>query len=278
MELIRSLGIAGWAWRDTTSVLFDSSIWGPLLLAALVRGAALVLLAFFYHPAVAALGGPLVEALGGPEATRYPAHLYALPDMFRQLDTGIAVLVSSVAIGVATLRFVRAYGWDPGGNHGTIGVRAVSSLVLLALLAVGIQRGTEVLFEMIPEDVRLKSVVIRLGLAGTGLLIFILVRSFLAYATAWVVLRGHPAWTALRDSVRMTSSTFLPTLLLVAVPAGLPFPFAFALHDMDLSQSQLPPEVMGSILAMQLLVEFVLSFLWVGSITRVFVWRMEAFR
>ncbi len=118
----------------------------------------------------------------------------------------------------------------------------------------------------------------RWGIRGGTIIFFVLVQSFMAYSTAWIVLMGHKIWPAIRDSLRVTMRTFLPTLIAVGIPAILLFPFSYVLGRVDLIVTRLRPEVLAGIIGAQIFVELIISFFLVGAITRLFLWRMEAAR
>jgi hypothetical protein len=109
-------------------------------------------------------------------------------------------------------------------------------------------------------------------------LLLIFVQSLFAYATAWIVLMGHRLWPAIRDSVRVAIQTFVPTLVVVGVPVLLVFPFSYATTRVDLIMGKFRPEIAAGLVCMQLVCQVIATFLLVGAVTRLFMWRVEAAR
>jgi hypothetical protein len=110
------------------------------------------------------------------------------------------------------------------------------------------------------------------------LFLFVVVQSFLVYATAWIVLRGHKVLPAMRDSIRVTARTFVPTFLIVAIPVLILFPLDYLAGRTDLYATKLNPEMTAGILGLRIVIQTLFSFLLVGAVTRLFLWRMESAR
>jgi len=108
--------------------------------------------------------------------------------------------------------------------------------------------------------------------------LFVLIQGFFVYSTAWVVLMGHKFWPALRDSVRVTLRTFLPTMMVVALPAVILFPFSYAGSRIDIVARKFRPEVLVGLVSAQIAAELLVTFVLIGAITRMFLWRLEAAR
>ena len=119
---------------------------------------------------------------------------------------------------------------------------------------------------------------VRWGARAGMLAVFIIVQSLFGYTTAWVVLMGHKFLPALRDSIKVTGITLLPTLLVVALPTALLFPITYATSRIDLIAQKLRPETTLALVTIQIVVELFCTFILAGALTRLFVWRMEASR
>ncbi len=278
MRFVQSLGIAAWALRSVAALLARPIIWVPFILVAGVQALVLILLIWFHSPALQAVGLPLVRLLGGENATHYPMLFYSLPTMFFRVNLAIAVLVTSIAGGAATLLFARGFGLDGVRTAWRDALRRAPALMIATLVMVAIIIGIAGLAGLVPREMYLNNAVVRWVTRGGTLLLFVVVQSLFAYATPWIVLRGHSAWPAIRDSVRVTGRTLLPTLVVVGVPAVLIFPLSYASGRVDLIAEKLKPEIVGGLLGMEVTAQLVLTFLLVGAVTRLFLWRMEAAR
>jgi len=278
MSPILPLGVALRAWQSSASLLFRSAIWLPFLLMAGIQALALGLLLGFHHDLLLPVGAPLVEMLAGREAMHYPVLYLALPMMFAKVNLGINVLVASLASGVATVLFARAFGSANVGSAWRAAFRSWPVLIVLAALSIALVLGVSYLTSLVPEETRSGSRGVRWGVRALSLLLFVLVQSMLAYTTAWVVLRGQSIWPALRDSVRVAFRTFLPTFIVVGIPALLLYPFSYAVGRVEWIASKFRPEMVSALIGVQLFFELVATFVVVGAITRLFLWRMGAAR
>jgi hypothetical protein len=198
--------------------------------------------------------------------------------MFSRANVVISVLVASVASGAATLLFARAFGFGPVHDVWKRTLRCAPMLIAAALLVAAILFGITALGTLVPREVTAQGFAARWGVRGTTLILFILVQSFFAYTTAWIILMGHKIGPAIRDSFRVTLRTFLPTVIAVAVPLLIHFPFSYASSRVDLIAGKLRPEVVGSFLSVQIVCQLLITFLLVGAVTRLFLWRVEATR
>ena len=278
VNLFRSLGVAGWAWRSTLSVSPRIKIWLSFLLVAACQFVALWWLLSFHLPEFLPITLPIMRLFGGDAVTHYPAFFFFLPHIFSRLSLVIAVLVASMAVGVATLYFAHEFGHHRDQSPWKAAARRYPALLVLtgilavALLAISELRG------LIPTDLLRESLLARWIARGGMLLLFVLAQSFFAYGTAWVVLRDNSAFAAIRNSVLVTARIFLPTLIVVALPALLLFPLTYLAGRVDLFVTKLRPETVVAILTARVVAEVFLSFLVVGAITRLFLWRAETAR
>jgi hypothetical protein len=270
LNWFRPLGVAALAWRSVVGVADRSSIWMPVLMIASVQAPILCLLVFFHQPPLVPFAAPLVQALGGEVATHYPFHFFALPAMYDKVAAGIDILLAWVVPGVATLRFAAAFGLAHEESAWAVATRCAPALVGLALLAAGARQAASALFGLLPVEARLESSLLRwIALAGKPLLV-VLAHALLAYSTAFVVLKGRSMWSAIRDSVGLARWVFAPTIILVAVPAGLLAPFSYVLSRV--SPSTVPrPELVAGVVGLRIVATVLLTFVLVGSITRMFV-------
>ena len=249
-----------------------------MLLVAAVQVLALILLLSFHHPALLPIGLPLVRLLGGEAAIHYPDLFFALPSMFFKVNLVITALVSSIAGGAGALLFARSFGLEGLEHPWRRALRRAPALIAVGILIVLLLYGISRAVTLIPRDVILQDTVARWGTRLGILVLFIVIESLLAYTTAWIVLMGHGAGRALRDSLRVAGRTLPPTLLIVGVPAVIFFPLSYLTGRVDLIAGKLNPEVMAGILVVQIGFGILLTFFVIGAITRLFLWRVEAAR
>jgi hypothetical protein len=274
MKLFRSLGVARWAWHSITPFLASPTVWLPFLVVAAFQFSTLILLQSFHKPAVLPFGLPLVRALGGEAATHYPAFFLALPTIFYWMDMFLAVFVSSLTAGVATELFARGFGEGGAGSAWMVAIRRYPTLLLLSAIVAALLFGLSQLVGLVPQDLVLRNPLVRWGARVAMLLLLVLAQSLLVYATAWIVLQGHRLLPAIRDSVRVSLRTFLPTVMIVGVPLLLLFPLGYLSGRGDLFVTKLQPDTIGALLTVRVLSEIVLGFFLIGAVTRLFLWRL----
>ncbi len=278
--LVAAVSVSGRSYASVFQVFFRPRIWVPFFVTLLVQLGLLALIVSFHRPAVLPIAAPLVKALGGDLATRYPAFYLALPTMMVRGGLVITVLVESIAIGAATLYFARVFGLVSGDAAqpwrravrrapGLILVAAVSALVVLAL---------DWLIGRFAPDPIAASRAARWGVRGGGVVLFLLVQCAFAYATPWMLIAGHRALPAVRDSFRVAARTFLPTMLVLTLALILLLPFWYAGLRVDFLVSRFRPEVVTGLLVAQFVTQMLATFLAVGAITRLFMWRIEVAR
>lgn len=278
MNLFQPLSVASWAWRSALASVFRPVIWVPFLIVAGAKVALLLILMFFHHGLILPIGLPLIKLLGGEAATHYPIFFYALPTMFSRANLVVDVLVASIAGGAATMLFARAAGFADTHKAWGWAWRCAPTLIPANILVMGLLFGVAALGRLVPHELVLQNGMVRWGIRGGTLLLFVVIQSFLVYTTAWVVLIGHKLGPAFRDSIRVALRTFLPTALVVALPALLLFPLSYAGSRVDLVASKFRPEVIVGVLCAQVALEILATFLLVGAVTRLFLWRTEAAR
>jgi hypothetical protein len=278
VNLFRSLGLVGWAWRSALAAGARVSVWFPFLIIAAVQLLALGFLVSFHRPWAVPLALPLVQNAGGEEATHYPFFYYFLPMIYSRVMVVVAALVASIATGAATLLFARGFGvrlregaWRGAWRH-------APKLIAIALVSAALYYGASRLLGQVPQKMILENQLVRWSTRGAMLFAMLLIESFLAYTTAWIVLEGAGLWPAVRDSFRVTARTLLPTFILVGVAILLLYPFNYLSQRVDLFATKLAPETIAGLLLARIGFELLCGFLLVGAITRLFVWRLEATR
>jgi hypothetical protein len=238
----------------------------------------LILLVEFHRPALLPAALPLLRALGGDGATHYPAIYYALPVMMYRANLVIGVILTPLAAGLATFLFAESLAGEVRPGAWKRVLRGAPSLVGIGIVLTGVVYGIGTAAGALPREFLLGNAAVRWGIRGIILLLMVLVQGFIAYATAWIVLMGHGFWRAVRDSARVTVRTFLPTMIVVAVPALALFPLSYASTRVDVIAGRLKPEMVTALIGVELLAQVVLTFVLLGAITRLFLWRVEAAR
>lgn len=277
MYILRSIGVSSRAWLSVLHVSRRPLLWLPFLAVAALQLAVMAVILGFHRTAALPFVLPIIQLIGGEQATHYPALYFWLPQILSEVGMIVGVLLESLAVAVATLLFARAFGMQLGfpvlRRVAGYAPRIVLTALVPAVIIFAIGKTTALL----PPDLvanRLATWATR----GGYLLALTFVQCLVAYAAAWIVLRGAGPIHALRNSVRVTGSTFMPTLIVVGVPIFLVFPFHYIAGRADLFFNRFSPETIAGVLAAKSLAEILLGFLLVGAITRLFLWRMEASR
>lgn len=273
-SLFRSLGMVVWAVRSAIPCSTRAAIWIPFLVIGLVQAACLWLLMSFHSSIVLPLAAPVIHAIVGDAGLHYPTFYLALPLVYSRVALVLSVL-TSIAIAAATIMFAGVFrGRDWRSPWRAAWKRYPALLLVTAVLVVALYLVSK-LAGLVPVQEQEASRIARWGTRVGLLLLFVLVQSFLVYATAWIVLRGSSALAALGKSIRLASSTIVTTGILVAVPVLCIFPFDYLSSRSDLMLTKFRPELVAGILGVEILGELILGFVLVGAITRVFIYQVE---
>ena len=265
MNPYRSIGRAGLAWRSAASVADEFWLWAPLIPLGVIYGCLLILLFFFHWKWVAPLGVPLVEFLGGEEATHYPAHLNLLPSLLTWPYFVIGAVLLPLVQGDLTRRFSLRFG---SAAESFSVLRFAPRLVLLGLLTVSLRLGLEFVAERVLTQV---------GRAdGSTIWMFRFVaatvtHTLMAYGVAWVVLRGRPVVPAIRGSYRLARRSLATTALVVGVPLLVITAFRYLRVEWSELGAAMRPELIFIVVLGGVVVELLLVFAWVGGVTRLFL-------
>lgn len=272
--LLLSLRVVSTAWRNVASAALRLSIWKPFLLIAFVQTAVLLLIVSFHHQLLLPVALPIIRLLAGEEVAHYPVLFIALPVIHFRIRLVITILIASIATGAATALFARAYGLDEDRSPWRRALRSAPSLMAISLLVIAAWFGISMLGSLVPHEMQMRSSSVRWATRGVLLLLSLLVQCLLIYTTAWIVIAGHKIGPAIRDSVRVSLRTFLPTLIAVGIPTLVLFPSSIIGSRAGFIADKFKPEMIGWLLGGTVVLEVLMAFLIVGTITRLFVWRM----
>jgi len=231
----------------------------------------------FHRPGIAAAALPLVTSVGGTEATHYPFFFAVLPTLFSRFNLVLGVVLGSLVTGAATLLFARAYGRDVGAAWSGA-ARRYLPLVLVAVVAAIVSLAGFFVGKLVPTELFLTHQIARWSIRFGMLALFVVLQGLFVYATAWVVLGGRGFLPALGGSVKMMGSMVIATLCVMAVPVLAIYPLEYLTERADLFLFKFRPELLSVVLLARIVAEIFLSFVLVGAVTRLFVWRREEVR
>ncbi len=275
MNLFRAAGMVVWAVRSAAACALRGRIWLPFVLIAAIQVLALAFVLNFYRGILSPLAVPVVTGLSSPAATHYPNFYLALPIVFSRLSLILSVLVTCLMVGAAIVLFAQAFGRVEYMSAWQTARKRYPALVVVTLmLALGLF-AVPYLSLLLPRQVILENGMVRWGLRGLLLLLSILVQSFMIYSAAWILLRREGPLKGMVDSFRLTKSTFIPTFVIVALPALLLYPLSFLDSRADLFVTKFRPEAVGGLVLLQIVLELLFGFLLVGATTRIFIYQTE---
>ena len=275
MNLFRAAGMVVWAVRSAAACALRGRIWLPFLAIAGIQAVTLAMVLNFHWGILSPFVVPLITGFAGPAATHYPNFYLSLPVIFSRVSLILSVLVTCMLVGASIVLFAQAFGRvEYMSPWKTARKRYPALVIATAILAVCLF-GVPYLSLLIPRDAMLGNGMVRWGVRGVLLLFSILVQSFLIYAAAWILLRNERALKAVADSFRITRSTFLPTFVLVALPAVLLYPLSFLDSRADLFVTKFRPEAVTGLILLQIVLEILFGFLLVGATTRIFIYQTE---
>jgi len=266
MNVIEQVMLGWQCLRYASRQLLSPALWAPWLMVGGVEALALAALWWFAHPWVSWLMAPLLTSAAGEGVLRYPNLFRVLPGLFARVDLVVQASLGALAAGVATALFaVRSADRtaSPGAAWRQAG-RSVLRLVLvnlpLTLIAVGLSYGLDLALQA-----RGSSSSSRHLAHGMSLGLIFVVQAWFLYANALVMLGGYGWLGALAALPRlaargMAGAFFMAVLTLVPLllVQGLTATVA-SLVDRGV------PETVGWLVAVQLVVTLVSSFLLTGG-------------
>jgi hypothetical protein len=246
----------------------------PFLIIAAAQVAALGLLLSFHRAWLLPWVMPVLNRLGGETVTHYPSFYFALPSLWSRVGLGITVFVASVAVAAATVIFAQRFGLECRGGAWRRALRRAPALVGLTAVTAAAIYGVSVLAHQLPKELADGNRMVTWGVRGVLLMLVVLIETLMTYATAWIVLEGARLLPAMRDSIRVAVRTFLPTAIIVGAPLVLLYPLGYLTERVDLFAAKLAPEIVVGLLISRFALEILFGFLYVGAVTRLFVWRL----
>lgn len=271
MGIVWSVGIAWWSWKGFGRTAFDLRVWAPLALVTTARVALLLFIVFFHRPEIVAVGMPIVEWLGGPDATHYPDHLLLLARVFDGMDPVLLLLVGGIT-GVSTSRVLaaRLSGTRPADFPLPSRAGFDGFIVALALFVIAV--AVDRLFDFLPAALNDRGGKLGLALQMVRSGAMVLVLSPLVCAFGAIVVRGETAWAAMKRSTRIASAHPLVVLLITALPVFATMPFQVLAGPIGQARLTAAPEAMVLILAARILVELFIAHITLAAATRIALW------
>ena len=275
MDLFRAAGMVVWAVRSAAACMLRGRIWLAFAAIAGVQLIALAMVLNFHWGILSPLVVPLVTGFGGSAATHYPNFYLALPIIFSRFSLILSVLVTCVMVGAAVVLFAQAFGRVQNMKPWKMAKKRYPALFLATLILAVALFAVPYVSLLIPRNAMLGNSMVRWGTRGVLLLLSILVQSLLVYAAAWVLLRNQHALKAVASSCKLTLATFIPTFVLVALPAVILYPLSFLDSRGDLFVTKFRPEAVTGLILLQIVLELLFGFLLVGATTRIFIYQTE---
>ena len=275
MNPIEVLGALGWTYKSVFRRFFRGSLWIPFLLLLVVQAAGLFFLLSFHRPWAQSLAVPFLEWVGGEAALHYPLSYQVLPVAFARLQILIGVGFGSVVSAVATMRFARSFGELEGDGFWGRAWRRYPSVLLYSAVVSLLVFGAFWLQRLAPEQAMLTDAKVRWGVRLGTLGLAILIETLFVYTLAWMFLRSRSVFASMGASVRFLGRHFFPTLWLVAIPILIKYPLSWLSGRSDLFVNKFQPETVAMVLAVEVVAEMILSFIFVGTVTFYFLWRQQ---
>lgn len=261
------------AWKSSFEAMKSLSTFVPFLIYAGFQGLLLVSLVYFVYPPFSAIWVPLTRALFGDRALHYPNNYIVLAPLFDWSNVVLSGLVGALVVGVATYLFGMRY--NAGKPDVRVGIRRTihkyfmlfgvwaveTALILIAVVVAPLAIGK--MFNLGYTQGRM--------VEYAGLVLAVGVGALFAYTTALIVLSGKGLFTSIKESVSLFARNPLATLLLVAVPTAVRFPFEYLSGKAPVLISRFSPEIMIAVLSAGIFVSFFANYVLVGSVTFYFL-------
>ena len=246
--------------------LFRPSLWAPWLVVWVLQLAVIAGLWWFAHPAISWLAAPVIQALAGENALRYPNIFRLMPALYARADLVIGALVGAVATGASTALFGAWFAGRPlrvreGLRRGlSRSVALICANLPLSLLLLGFSYGLDWWLEERegPAAVRRLAPLLTLGMA-------VFLQAFFLWVTPLLMLGGRGLVAALASLPRAAASGMW-TALTLAFAATVPLlPFQMLARASDQIVERGTPEMVGWLVAAQAGIALATAFVLTGG-------------
>jgi len=271
MNVLEQVALAGQALRLTLREARTGRLWTPWVTLGVLQLALLLALTVFAHPLLAWAVAPFVRALAGEPALHYPDFFRALPYLHGRVDLVVGMLPGALVTGWSTWLFAARWrrsvvapgaGWaETAPRSLTLVLAQLPQQVLVLLLGMAFERA------LVGQPDHL---VRRLGYAA-ALGGVVGLQALFLYVPPLVMLGRRGLWGTLAGLPRTWARGLWAALLLCAVAMLLLLPISELGRRSGLLVERGVPELVGWVVALQILAGLALSFLLAGSSTLVYL-------
>lgn len=248
-------------------------MWAPWLLLGAIQLTVVLVLAGFAHPALSWFMAPWLRAAAGEDALHYPNVFRLLPGLYARVDLLVTATLGVLAAGAATYLFAArldraAVATRAGEGLRRALARAVPLIAVnlpLNLLVVGLSVGLEWWVGERDSSGLVRRFARLFALGGA-----LVLQAFFVYGTALVILGGRGVWGALRALPHAARQGFWAALCLSVVGILPLLPVQELAGRTSLIVDRGAPEVMVVVVAAQIALTLLMSFLLAGSVTVVY--------
>ena len=222
MNLVELLALGALGLGRAAREAWRPACWRPWLPVLVIRLLVVLALGFAAHPALAWFMAPLLRAVSGDAALRFPAGLQRLALLAAHADVLVAALVVPVAAGLASRRFAAAFGSPAAAPRSAAG--RTLALVVASLPAVLVSVAAQLAVERL-AGVRL-SAISRLMLPQLAALVVLMTQAACFYVVAEVAVGGASGPGAIAAIPRAFGHGAVPALVALVVLSLplVPFP------------------------------------------------------
>ncbi len=253
-------------WTETGRLLRKPVLLIPFIVLAIRKTVALLLVHYFWHPAVSGFMVPALKSLVGEEFIHFPTHIFEFPDVYHVIDMTLTLVVGFLLFGWAVFMIADAI---EGTRYRLINYAGqvsvcIPSILLIGIIFVACGSGIPFLLGELSEltnRVKLQWMIALIafviGFGGKVLLVYSLV--FLRYV------RGR-AFPALSRSINFSKSRLAVTAMVVATVLIIQKPFEYVASRTEiLVRSSHSDWVMGCLLLGIVVETFALFYLFVAT-------------
>ena len=244
--------------------------WAPWLALGALQAAVLLVLPRFAHPLLSPVLLPFVRGTSGEGALHYPAFYAALPAVYARADLVVTAVAGALAAGWSASLFAatwRGRGPDPGAAWAEAAPRALALVV--GLLPLWLLAGF--FATAVPQAVASQGGLVRRAAAVASLGGTALAQALFLFVPALAVLEGRGVAGTFAALPRAWARGFWAALLLGAALALAGLPFARLDRVAGLLVDRHRPEWVTALVGAALVARLVLSFLFSGAATLVYL-------
>lgn len=254
------------------SLLKQPKVIAPLVMYLALK---LIVVAFYLSSTTEpwiTLWSVFIRGVTGENLSHYPLHLVLMQKVLGRLDIVMYIFIQIVFLGATVLLVSWAYKRRPVSLTAGISkaLRSYPNLMVVALFSSALLLISVNVPGVIEQFSKNPPI---LAMAALASLFGLIVQAFFIYAIPSVMLGCKSAIRATGESFSITASSFIKTLVIVALPFILILPITFLEFEADVIAMRITPDFLIYMQVISEMLQFIATYLITACATVIYIWR-----